>query len=101
MNPEEINISSKVFGKIKSKIEAKPQPSSTPEEKEPPVEVSHIPHKSTLPWENDKDFANALIKDNPSESTLKSYAKILGIDYNPHFETFYNEATVRFNQIFY
>jgi hypothetical protein len=100
-----------------NKLGAKPQRDSTPEKKKRPLvfhsektESSPLPiykhknkstlsDKSVLPWKSVEDFSNALVKDEPSESTLKSYAKILGIDYNSHFETFYSEASRRFKEI--
>ena len=86
----------KIHSNPLKKVAAEPKAAATPKPEK--AEVSPPAPKQDLTWATYEDFVNALIKNQDSEEALKKYALILGIEYNPNFGEFLNEAGAKFEE---
>jgi hypothetical protein len=67
----------------------------------PPASTPHKINKEDLPWSDIDHLSKSLRKGPPSEKTLRAYAKLLGIDYDPNPEAFHASAIAKFSEIFH
>tara|TARA_R110002020_G_scaffold160901_2_gene345493 strand:- start:385 stop:693 length:309 start_codon:yes stop_codon:yes gene_type:complete len=91
----------KIEPEAKSVEEASPKDVPKAKATTPPASTPRKVNKEDLPWKSIEQLSRSLRKGDPSEKTLKAYATILGIDYDPNFEVFYSSALAKFRQIFH